>query len=44
MATQAIPPPPPHPPVATLGPGPASFQKTRGFVEKVVNLRKKWRI
>jgi hypothetical protein len=24
MATQAI---PPHPPVATLGPGPASFQK-----------------
>ncbi len=40
MATQAIP-PPPHPPVATLGPGPASFQKKPGFVEKVAHLRKK---
>jgi hypothetical protein len=38
--TLAIPLPPP--PVATLGPGPADFRKTCGFVEKVADLRKKW--
>ncbi len=44
MATQAIPPPPP---VATLGPGPTSFQKNLricgkggGFEKKVADVRK----
>jgi hypothetical protein len=34
-------PSPPHPPVATFGPGLASFQKTQGFVEKGGGFEKK---